>query len=375
MTTSSLQALLTLVQNPQWRRMLSDIQQAAEDSASAVYLVGGVLRDALLGLETTISDVDITVEGDAIALATVLAERWKGKVRSYPDFRTARVIPGIPLPGDMKEVDFASTRTERYPVPGGKPEVTPATIKEDLYRRDFTINGLALSLKALLTETSGSALMQHVQDTGQGMDDLNNRCVRIYHENSFHDDPTRLLRALRYRTLIDGTLSDDTRVALKARLAEGVFPAVNAQRFAQEFQKTIRAMPLSVFCQAWIDLGFVDYLPLFSRDLGAQVVRFADVLDKNILPARWKEQAFLCACYHWYAQQESALFASMTGTAKKQCRRWIQDVTNPIEHCTTASILAVVAAEGSLPLQGLPPGEYTDELEKRYQVYEQQERA
>jgi tRNA nucleotidyltransferase (CCA-adding enzyme) len=140
------------------------------------YLVGGAVRDLLLGRPR--ADIDVAVEGDPAELA----RRLGGEVRSHDRFATAAVrVDGL-------EVDLARTRSETYPRPGALPEVRPASLEEDLARRDFTVNALALPL-------AGEPV---VIDPHRGLDDLRAGELRVLHAGSFADDPTRALRAARY---------------------------------------------------------------------------------------------------------------------------------------------------------------------------------
>ena len=162
--------------------------QAVAAQARGVYLVGGAVRDLLLGERQV--DLDIAVEGDGIAVAHALAGRLKGHVRPHEKFGTAVVVLGgrdAPL-----RVDIASTRSESYDYPAALPKVQHATIRSDLARRDFTINAMAVSLKP---ETFGALL-----DFFGGRGDLEARRIVVLHNLSFIEDPTRILRAIRYES-------------------------------------------------------------------------------------------------------------------------------------------------------------------------------
>ncbi len=166
--------------------VLEQIQAVAAE-ARGVFLVGGAVRDLLLGERQV--DLDIAVEGDGIAVARSLAARLKGHVRPHEKFGTAVVVvpgdDGVPL-----RVDIASTRSESYDYPAALPKVEHATIRSDLARRDFTINAMAVSLKP---ETYGALL-----DYFGGRADLEARRIVVLHNLSFIEDPTRILRAIRY---------------------------------------------------------------------------------------------------------------------------------------------------------------------------------
>lgn len=151
-----------------------------------IYLVGGVVRDLLLGRE--IFDVDITVEGDAVKLARYLEKKGVGKIKQIQkDLRTAKMKfdNGV-------EIDFASTRKESYPRKGHLPitDEIGVSLEEDVKRRDYTVNSLALSLN---DEDYGS-----VKDFVGGLDDLDDKLLRVLHDDSFIDDPTRIIRALKF---------------------------------------------------------------------------------------------------------------------------------------------------------------------------------
>jgi tRNA nucleotidyltransferase (CCA-adding enzyme) len=158
------------------------------------YLVGGAVRDLLLG--APVVDLDVAVEGDGPALARTVADRLGGEAVIHDRFGTASVRAG-----DLT-VDFASTRSETYERPGALPTVAPAGLDEDLGRRDFTVNAMAI---ALTGEAAGE-----LRDPHGGRRDLEAGAVRVLHDKSFVDDPTRLLRAARYEARLGFTLEPDT---------------------------------------------------------------------------------------------------------------------------------------------------------------------
>jgi tRNA nucleotidyltransferase (CCA-adding enzyme) len=162
-------------------------------AGSAVYLVGGAVRDLLLGQPRT--DIDVAVEGDVRPIADALG----GEVVEHERFATATVAV------DGLLVDMAMARAETYERPGALPTVTPATITDDLARRDFTINAMAVPL------TGEPRLI----DPHGGVDDLRAGVLRVLHERSFVDDPTRALRAARYAARFDLELEPGTAELLR----------------------------------------------------------------------------------------------------------------------------------------------------------------
>lgn len=185
-----------------------------------LFLAGGVVRDLLLG--RPIRDVDLVVEGDGPAFARALATQLGVGARVHDRFATATLT----LPG-ASSLDVAATRRERYARPGDLPEVAVgAPIEEDLARRDFTINALALELgsKTRLLDPLG------------GRKDLARGLVRALHEGSFRDDPCRALRAVRYANRLAFRLEPATRQWLAAAMAAGALQVLSADRLRRELR-------------------------------------------------------------------------------------------------------------------------------------------
>ena len=161
-----------------------------KDTSNKLFFIGGVVRDELLGRESF--DIDITYVGNAIEYCSKFGE----VIQVNPDFGTVRVNIG------GREVDFASTRSESYPRKGHLPVVEKigCTLKEDVMRRDFTINALAKSV------TTGE-----IVDYTGGLEDLKNKKLRVLHDNSFIDDPTRIIRALKFSVRFGFDLDEHTR--------------------------------------------------------------------------------------------------------------------------------------------------------------------
>jgi tRNA nucleotidyltransferase (CCA-adding enzyme) len=182
-------------------RPVFDAVATLGERAEGIYLVGGTVRDILLGEENF--DVDIAVEGDAIALARDLAAALGGRVTPHAKFGTAVVQYG-----DGERIDVVTTRTEFYDSPGALPTVERAGLREDLFRRDFTLNAMAASLKP--------ADFGRLVDPFGGREDLAAGVLRVLHNLSFIDDPTRIFRAIRYEARYGLRLEEHS-----ARLARG----------------------------------------------------------------------------------------------------------------------------------------------------------
>jgi tRNA nucleotidyltransferase (CCA-adding enzyme) len=184
-----------------------------------VYLVGGTIRDILLGEESF--DVDIAVEGDAIAFAYALAEALGGRATPHRRFGTAIVSYG-----DGERIDVVTTRTEFYDAPGALPTVERAGLREDLFRRDFTINAMAASLAA---EDLGRLV-----DPYGGRADLDAGVLRVLHNLSFIDDPTRIFRGIRYEARHGFRFEEHSARLLRACIEMGLVGDLSSARLRDE---------------------------------------------------------------------------------------------------------------------------------------------
>ena len=190
----------------QFLEVVRDISKQATERGQRVYLVGGVVRDMLLGYSG--SDIDLVVEGDAIELAQEMAETSRAKLLTHRRFGTAK------LRYNNFALDLATARKETYTRPGALPTVTPGTIKDDLIRRDFSINAMAISL----TSNDYGKLV----DPYSGRSDLEHRLIRVLHPNSFSDDATRMLRGVCYEQRFGFEFEAET-----ARLLERDIPMLD----------------------------------------------------------------------------------------------------------------------------------------------------
>lgn len=202
--------------------LASDI--AAKNNVPA-YLVGGFVRDLILGVKNL--DLDIVVEGDGIKFAEALADISKAKLIRHKRFGTAAIL----LRHNLK-IDVATARSEVYPYPASLPVVTPGSLRDDLARRDFTINAMAISI----TQVNFGRLI----DMFGGKDDLRRKKVRILHDFSFVDDPTRILRAIRFAARYGFTLEIKTLKLLKQAARAKMLQQVQPQRLRDEIILALR---------------------------------------------------------------------------------------------------------------------------------------
>ncbi len=199
--------------------LLREIGQLGDERGCRVYVVGGVVRDLLLGHVTL--DLDLTVEGDGVAFARLVADRYRAGLAVFERFATARLV----FPDGLK-MDIATTRRESYAQPALLPTVQSASIEEDLHRRDFTINAIALQLN--------SGQFGRLLDAYGGQRDLRARTIRVLHAGSFQDDPTRIFRAIRFEQRLKFRLERTTLRLLAEAASTNLIQQLSGPRLQNE---------------------------------------------------------------------------------------------------------------------------------------------
>jgi tRNA nucleotidyltransferase (CCA-adding enzyme) len=202
-------------------RLLAEMGRIAEDLGMRAYLVGGVVRDLLLRRENL--DLDVVVEGDGIRFSEKLCERFGARHRPHERFGTARVL----FP-DGFQIDVATARLEYYDRPAALPHVEWSSLKLDLYRRDFTINSLAIRLNP-------SAFGELVDYFG-GQKDLKEKVIRVIQSLSFIEDPTRIYRALRFGERFGFRLGRQTRYLMQNAIRMGFPEQLDGRRLFAELR-------------------------------------------------------------------------------------------------------------------------------------------
>ncbi|MBI4299995.1 MAG: CCA tRNA nucleotidyltransferase, partial [Chloroflexi bacterium] len=196
--------------------MLVAAREAAEELGFGLYLVGGALRDLLLGRSGP--DMDLVVEGDALRLAEALAAKLGARAIFHRRFGTAKLHKGSLV------MDLATARAESYAHPGALPTVRPGALKDDLFRRDFTINAMALGIAG---DAAGA-----IVDPFDSRQDLAARLVRILHPQSFIDDATRIWRAVRYEQRLGFHIEAETERLLRRDV--GMLKTISGPRLRRE---------------------------------------------------------------------------------------------------------------------------------------------
>ena len=216
--------------------MLQAIGRIAEARGMSSYAVGGCVRDWLLGCVTE-TDLDVTVEGQGIDVARAAAHAFGGTLRVHAQFGTATILLsraamalGTPASGALVlRVDLATCRREAYAEPAAYPRVTIGTLEDDLFRRDFTMNAMAV---AMTPQRFGRLI-----DPFGGLRDLRRRRLRILHPRSFLDDPSRILRGVRFAQRFHLQWERGTARALQEAVAAEALGWLNPGRWRKELDR------------------------------------------------------------------------------------------------------------------------------------------
>ncbi|MDO8602309.1 MAG: hypothetical protein Q7O04_00470 [Candidatus Omnitrophota bacterium] len=201
-------------------KIIESVGKLADKLKIKAYIVGGPVRDKLLGIKNF--DLDFVVEGDGIKFAEALNKSLKGRLTKYPAFGTATIK------SKSKRVDIVTARKETYKEPGAYPSVKPGEIKDDLFRRDFTINAMAIAVNK---KDFGKLV-----DFYNGQKDLKKGLIRVLHDKSFMDDPTRVFRAVRFAVRFGFKIEPHTKKLMKDAVLGGFLGDVNTGRIRKEIE-------------------------------------------------------------------------------------------------------------------------------------------
>ena len=236
------------------RAVLSMARQVAAELQMPIYLVGGAVRDLLSTGQ--LQDLDLAVEGDGLEVARRLADRLGGDLQVHARFLTAEVMV------DGLRLDVVTTRHEEYEEPAALPTVSASDLAADLARRDFTINSMAFPL---WPEKSAELI-----DPFRGREDLANGWLRVLHERSFFDDPTRILRGVRLGSRLQVELEPQTRALAVAAVSSLAFDPLSASRLRQELLLLLEAKEVVQSLRLLEEIGFLGYLGM-SEPLSEQI--------------------------------------------------------------------------------------------------------
>jgi len=270
---------------PALRQLTATAGRLADKSDIRVYLVGGIVRDLMLGRPSI--DIDIMAEGDAVRLARQLAEKLGARLTVHRAFGTAS------LKIDGYGVDLATCRSEDYLCPGALPLVRPGSIRDDLRRRDFTINAMAVCIN---TPNRGD-----LTDLFGGRQDLAKGLVRVLHDKSFQDDATRMMRAVRYEQRLGFRLESSTLRLLRRSL--DMLDTISSDRLKHELMLWLdESRPERIIRRAG-QLGILGKLhPALAWDLTMSTAFRRAASGDAIAMSR------LCFCLLVYSLNEEELY-------------------------------------------------------------------
>ncbi len=286
----NISALIEKLLPPNVAGMLRNSGLAGAHNGLSVYLVGGMVRDLLLGRLNL--DLDLVVEGSAAEFAEALKAAYGGKPLCQSQFGTSK------LDWDGIKVDVASARRETYARPGALPAVSPGDLKSDLFRRDFTINTMAVNL---LPENYGLLI-----DMYGGKQDLEAGLIRVLHDKSFIDDPTRIWRAVKYEQRLDFQIEPHTLALLANALP--TLDAVSGDRIRHELEKVLEEeLPEKALCRA-SGLGVLQKIhPALTAD--EWLARSFRMMRASSHPEVHVKQAYLCLLVYRLSARQMAEFA------------------------------------------------------------------
>jgi len=312
--------------------VLQDIAAAAQVRGWHLYLVGGAVRDLLLHREPTggpSPDLDLVVDGfyqaAQVGAGVELAEAVKADfpevdLQTYGRFQTAALVwhKDLDHPLASLMIDIATARTEFYPYPAANPEVEASSIQQDLYRRDFTINAMAIRLTA---PGAGQLL-----DFFGGMVDLQQQTIRVLHANSFIEDPTRIYRAVRFAVRLGFTLDPQTEGFIRHAIDSGIYTQMQRQvRQVPALQSRLKnELKYILAAPYWQPaLGLLDQLEAL-RCIYSELVMTPQLWQQLRRLSRWIEQfAWQAQCQPWQIRLET-LLATIPSPQRGEIARSLQ---------------------------------------------------
>ena len=225
--------------------LLRSAGEMAGELGFQAFLVGGLVRDLILGAAGL--DVDIVIEGGGIAFAKVFAQRHSARTRMHEKFGTGSLW----FPDGFK-IDVATARVETYDHPAALPRVRPGTIRDDMYRRDFTVNAIAIALNP--------PVFGDVLDPFHGREDIRRKRIRVLHDGSFIDDPTRIFRAARFEKRLDFKIDEATERLIPPAVTPGVLGRLENYRIVAEIGIILKERDPRAILERLEGFGVMEYV-------------------------------------------------------------------------------------------------------------------
>ncbi len=288
--------------------VLQTIGEVADELQFNAFAVGGFVRDLLLRKKNL--DLDVVIEGEGIVFASRLAKRLKGRIKTHERFGTAMVL----LPENFK-IDVATARLEYYEYPAALPTVELSSIKLDLYRRDFTINAMAIQLNPRHFGT--------LIDFFNCQNDLAHQSIKVLHNLSFVEDPSRIFRAIRFEKRMAFTIAPHTKRLIHNAVSMNLFGKANDPRYLSELKLIFseedpipaiqRLAEFDLFSFLWPDLK-----PHLKIDR-----RFLHILNQAQLAISWFRLLYLDEiCHNWMVYLLAVMSRSQTRDLAAFCERF-----------------------------------------------------
>ncbi|MDP8212687.1 MAG: hypothetical protein P9X22_05265 [Candidatus Zapsychrus exili] len=251
--------------------LIKKIGDKADSLKKRAYIVGGVVRDIILDKKSL--DLDIAIVSDAIDFAKNISKIIKGRLVVYSKFKTATLFLN-----NGASIDFVMARKESYKTLGALPDVELGSLRDDLFRRDFTINAIGISINK---NSFGNLI-----DEFKGVDDLKKKKIRVLHNKSFIDDPTRILRAIRFEARLGFQIENKTLKLLKQAIDKNAPDTVTSARYFNEFRKMFKEDDPVKCLKRLRELGaekFLGFRPrMCLRNVRQLHLRLKDIGGKNI---------------------------------------------------------------------------------------------
>jgi tRNA nucleotidyltransferase (CCA-adding enzyme) len=280
------------------KNSLISCSEIALKEGKQLWLVGGFIRDSLSGLAKDQKDLDLVMEGDYCSFIEKAASFFQCEYKVFPQFLTAKFID---LPGFL-ELDIASMRAETYHCPGALPSVVSADFSADVQRRDFTINAIYLKLDDFI-KSNFEVKKELLVDKLLGLQDLENKLIRVLHSESFIEDPTRLFRAIRYSQKIDANFDTETQRLFNNALQSHALESISRQRIINEIRKACTEKCWQAVFKAFAVSGLLIEAGLLQEN---SLNRFLDCVNNNS-----DLEPFDFVCYTLYQlNPDKHLFAS-----------------------------------------------------------------
>jgi tRNA nucleotidyltransferase (CCA-adding enzyme) len=331
--TKNVSSLMKELLHPAQNLILQAAAGAGDELGFPVYAAGGFARDLLL--RSPPADMDIVTEGDGVALAVEMARRLGGRAHAHQKFKTAVVL----LP-DGGKVDVATARIEYYPHPAALPVVERGAIRNDLYRRDFSVNAMAVRLNG----PSPGMLIDYFG----GQTDLKNHAIRVLHNLSFVEDPTRAFRAVRFERRLGFTIGRQTLALLENAARHGLFNRLSGERTISEIVMILRERRPFAAVARMKELGLLKFVHPGIR-FDPPVERLMERLEDVIT---WWELSFPSRPLKRWAPFLMALMDTLDDEGAREMGRMYQSSKHIVDLAARRLEQARRAARALLPGMG-----------------------